>query len=141
MEAVTLAMLHCPYSYHSSDLFGCGGAALENASWPYGNLERSRRVLSKYYIRGGCSRLLESAIYDINTSIRIFKAVARWKHLNLHRIKGLKSSTHNNPKRGEVSKKRGFCASSAAATDGERPLQRPRIYLWYGTEWHHQRFY
>lgn len=152
MEAVTLAMLHLPYSYHSAEEGAaryyysshvgardscCGGAAEEDTPWSADPLERSRRVLSKYYMRGrsAASMLLYSAVQDINLSIRIFKSIPRWKHLNLSKIEGgppkppTKNSSGGNSKRS--------CASTV--TD-DRPFQRPRIYLWYGTEDHHRSF-
>lgn len=137
MEAVTLAMLNCPYQLHSSLQLGSylGGAAQETrrSPWPSNTLERSRRVLSKYYIRDGCSRIIESAIRDINTCIRVFSGISRWNHLHLHRLKG--------PPVKQQPKKRKWLASAAGNPFTGIPFQRPRVYLWYGTELHHQRMW
>jgi len=135
MEAVTLGMLNCPYSYHSSERFYCGGAAQEQANPSSDPLERSRHALSKYYIREGCSMLKYSAVQDINTSIRIFKGINRWKHIHLKRIKDPPKPRQPN----KSSNKRSWSTSSDDAYAADRPFQRPRIYLWYGTEWHHER--
>lgn len=165
MEAVTLAMLNCPYSYHSSEQWSAGGGAaavhvpgLSNSN----RLARARHTLSKYYVRGPArsSLLLYSAVQDINTSIRIFKNLTRWEHLNLKTIKGPpKPSNFNSTTSGTTaatttssSNKKRKAASgeantsfSAAKNQGDvttwiqpPPFQRPRVYLWYGTEWHHQ---
>lgn len=132
MEAVTLAMLNCPYRYHSSLELGnyIGGATEPNrhTQWPSRPLERSRRVLSKYYVHGGCSMLLTSAIHDINTSIRIFKDIGRWGKVQLTRIKGPNSKLKAT--------KRKLAGGESLF---EPSPQRPRIYLWYGTEPHHQK--
>ena len=134
MEAVTLAMLNCPYSYHSSAGSFCGGAALERTTWPSDYLERSRLTLSKYYIREASNMLLYSAVDDINTSIKIFQGIPRWKHIDLQRIVG--------PPRQHVYLKNNKRKGAAAEeTCFEPPFQRPRVYLWYGTEeWHHSHY-
>lgn len=148
MEAVTLALLNCPYRYHSSLELGAyvGGATQESkhAIWPEDPLARSRRVLSKYYIRDGCNRILTSAIYDINTSLRIFRGLARWNHVGLKRLKTPSSSHHKSNKHGgnkrKLSDANSAPSSPTSATSLYEPcVQRPRIYMWYGTELHHQK--
>lgn len=128
MEAVTLAMLNCPYSYHSSSGAFCGGAAREKTPWPLNDrLERSRRVLSKYYIPEASHMLLYSAVEDINTSIKIFKSLDRWKHVRLNQIIG-------PPRRPQKKRK------LTTETSSQGSFQRPRMYMWYGSEeWHHFR--
>ena len=145
MEAVTLAMLNCQYQYHSALQLGSylGGAAIETKRnpWPgHDRLERSRRALSKYYIRDGCSSIIPSAIHDINTSVRIFKGIGRWKHIHLHKLKDPykqyheKMSTSNKRKYGLLDS-----PSETSTAMWGAPFQRPRVYLWYGTELHHRR--
>jgi len=136
MEAVTLAMINCPYQYHSSVEIGSylGGAAIETKRnpWPANALGRSRRVLSKYYVRDGCSSIIDSAIHDINTCIRIFSNTRRWMHLEFHRIRGPPKPVQQP----QPPKKRKLLESSFVC---DRPFQRPRVFLWYGTELHHQK--
>jgi len=133
MEAVTLAMLHCPYRYHSElqlDSFWLEHAAAQDPTpWPTNPLQRARRVLQKYYDPDGCSRLIYSAKEDINTCIRIFKGITRWNSVPLKRLKG--------PPKPQQSKKRK--GDSTSMTSFLPAFQRPRIYLWYGTERHHQK--
>ena len=129
MEAVALAMLNCPYSYHSSAGSFSGGAALERVRRPSEPLERSRRALSKYYIPETSHMLLYSAVEDINASIKIFKGIPRWKNINLRLIVG-----PAKPRQYYCCKRKVTWEETSLA----RPFQRPRIYLWYGTEeWHH----
>jgi len=161
MEAVTLAMLHCSYRYHSAFLSeGLCGAAEEKEEeertttkpWPPSNengnidtLDRSRRTLSNYYIHcDRCTGLIDSARQDLNRCIRIFKGIDRWKHLNLERIKGppreaviLQNSTSNKRSWAEMSVGNGGVGGGGNLQDG---ATRPRIYLWYGMEKHHQKF-
>ena len=124
MEAVTLAMLNLPYSYHSSQQQtpqrycgggGGGGAAgglspvssSRSQPWSYvDGLKRSRFALRNYYVRleRNPLQIAKSAIQDINQLIRTFHGLQRWKHLPLKRIKSagghkpLSSSTsvHNH---------------------------------------------
>lgn len=129
MEAVTLAMLNCPYSYHSQSSFFCGGAAVEKTAWSPDPLERSRRAISKYYIPEASHMLLYTAVEDINYSIKIFKGIERWRKVHLRPIVG--------PPRPREKKRK---ATGEIVSDG--PFQRRRIYMWYGTEeWHRFRRY
>lgn len=159
MEAVTLAMLNCPYQYHSSFLFeGLCGAAEEETerttladAWPTDDtLERSRRTLSNYYVRHSealcsCTHVIDTAAKDINLCIRIFKGLDRWKHLNLQRIKG--PPKKKTPTAATLQKKKrswskmGGTSSWASSGGGGSAIQRPRIYMWYGTENYHRHFW
>jgi hypothetical protein len=164
MEAVTLAMLNCPFSYHSTQLmesyYSFGGAASPECShctdrtadhtcsccWSApGNdnerLQRGRRVLANYYIHSenipATSMLLKSAIQDINTCIRIFRGIPRWNNVHLRSIKTPPSSSQSQQL---VSHHKRSCSDDGTRGWTEyRPGQRPRIYLWYGTEEHHHR--
>lgn len=144
MEAVTLAMLNVPFAHHSSQAFIppyylSSGACTPRycCPWSYKNsLERSRVVLSKYYVRleNSPSLVARSAIQDINNCIRIFSALKRWKNLSLTRIKGLPTMQHVSSLQ-DGDRKRNY--SSLLDTPWKvRPFTRPRIYLWYGTETH-----
>ena len=140
MEAVTLALMNCPYKYHSSLQIGSyvGGAAQETRRdrWPISKLERSRKVLSKYYVRGCCYRLIPAAINDINTCMRIFKDLPRWSKVPLRRLKSPLQSMKT--KKGGTKRKTDKLEDATQANTWEQvPFQRPRIYLWYGTEHHH----
>lgn len=137
MEAVTLAMLNCPYSYHSSASSFCGGAA-KRERWPSDRLERSRLVLSKYYIRKASSMVLYSAVEDINTSIKIFQGLSRWKHVTLEPIVLPRKLIQRYLKHAKRKRKEVTAHENAYF---EPVFQRPRIYLWYGTEeWHRSRY-
>ena len=156
MEAVTLAMLNCPYQYHSSVQLGSyrGGAACpvdvrrrgRGMPWPSvveasllpETLQRSRRVLSKYYIRDGCSSIIHSAIDDINSCIRIFKGIRRWNNVEFHRLRGPPIYHPTSYPRPAAAKKRKQTEADSAFLCA-RPIQRPRVFLWYGTELHHQK--
>ena len=152
MESVALAMLNCPFRYHSSVQLGSyrGGAAspvdirsrggipwpLESSLLPL-TLQRARRVLSKYYIRDGCSSIIHSAIDDINTVIRIFKGIKQWNSVDFHRLRG--PAIHLTcPGRAKPPKKRKQKDVDSRFMCN-RPIQRPRVFLWYGTELHHQK--
>ncbi|KAL7534389.1 hypothetical protein ACHAXR_005835 [Thalassiosira sp. AJA248-18] len=147
MEAVTLAMLNVPFAHHSSQVFipsyylSTGACAAHHCCpWSYQNaLERSRVVLSKYYVRRGKSPSLavRSAVQDINNSIRIFSALRRWKHLSLTRIKAFPTLPQEVSSLGEGGHKRNY-SSLLDNPRKVRPFTRPRIYLWYGTEAHHK---
>jgi hypothetical protein len=135
MEAVTLAMLNCPYRFHSSIAIGCylGGAAQETNRnpWPSDDkLERSRRVISKYYVRNGCSKIIESAIHDINTCTRIFRGIKRWHGIDFHRI----PVSPKLPSHGKKRKAEDACLAYELPS-----VSRPRVFLWWGTELHHQK--
>mmetsp|Transcript_3842 Transcript_3842/g.7641 ORF Transcript_3842/g.7641 Transcript_3842/m.7641 type:complete len:527 (-) Transcript_3842:74-1654(-) len=135
MEAVTLGMLNCPYKFHSALTLGSylGGAAQDTSDWPTNNpLERARRALSKYYKYDGSARLEASAIFDINTSIRIFQNIPRWSDLDLQLL--------DEPARAPpASHKRKWETAAAQMTSSVTSgFQRPRVYLWYGTEMHHK---
>ena len=160
MEAVTLGMLNCPYTMHSSPHSYCGGAAVENPDldqgyqkWPSDALGRARKTLSKYYIREASHLLLSSAVDDINTSIKIFKNIDRWAHSVLLRpiigpsrpmnsMVNTKGFGDGKPGRvGKKTKKRQLGWSNIAGHNGNggQPFhKRPRMYLWWGSEdWHY----
>jgi histone deacetylase 6 len=139
MEAVTLAMLNCPYSYHSSSSAFCGGAAVEKTvPWPTNPLKRSRKVLSKYYIRECSNMLLYSAVEDLNTCIKIFRGIDRWSHLPLKTIVGPVQKSRPKKRKVSSSTEGGGSGTSSYSDPTTYRFQRPRVYMWYGTEeWHH----
>ena len=146
MEAVTLAMLNCPYSYHSSsssESAFCGGAAVEKTvPWPLDRLKRSRKVLSKYYIRKCSTMLLYSAVEDLNTCIKIFRSIDRWSHLHLKPIVGPQNKQQpRHHQKKKLKRKASATEENGSLSDTSmyhNPFQRPRVYMWYGTEeWHH----
>lgn len=139
MEAVTLAMLNCPYSYHSSSTSYCGGSAVERPEgprWPLDPLGRARKTLSKYYIRQASHLLIHSAVDDINTSIKIFKSLERWMNVCLRPIvPPNKLKSHH--KSHEKKKRKLGCGQTDSSNMNGRSSQRPRMYLWWGSEdWH-----
>jgi acetoin utilization deacetylase AcuC-like enzyme len=148
MEAVTLAMLNLPFFCHSgqemlpiySSCTSSGAAEpAPNAPFqvwsPENALDRSRHVLSKYYVRleSLSLQLSKSAVNDINNSIRIFHGLRRWKHLPLKLIYD-PSSYLSGHKRAHYETYPYYAAYGAV---WPIPFARPRIYLWYGTEKHH----
>lgn len=146
MEACTIAMLNCPFRYHTNGSY-FGGAALDSPSlalpWTAStSLERSRRILSKYYTSGGRAPLVASAINDINTCIRIFKREPRWKNVTLKKLRAPPKLETQHQQHQRKRKEFGSPASSYALPldngIGDRPLQRRRVYMWYGTELHHK---
>lgn len=152
MEAVTLALLNLPFSRHSGQEMlptfarsTSGGAAEPSPEKPFqiwsreNALDRSRQVLSKYYIRleSIALQLAKSAVTDINSSVRIFHGLRRWKHLPLKLIHGGADSSleFSGHKRAHYE----ICpfAGATNATVWPIPFARPRLNLWYGTEKHH----
>ena len=156
MEAVTLALLNYPYEYYSSV---CGPAtgtrAIAAATTPkeptLDRLSQARMVLSKWYRRDiACTcKLQYCSVLDINMSIRIFKSLERWSNVPLQYITVPPKSkwtmppritiiaTTKNKKRKHL-KKHNESRYNWTTTATESPLQRQRVYLWYGTEHHHQ---
>ncbi|CAJ1952008.1 unnamed protein product [Cylindrotheca closterium] len=145
MEGVTLAMLNLPYSYSSGTnsgfyQFTASGAAAPSPDdpdqvWtPRNALARSRRVLSQYYVRleSVSLQLEKSAVRDINSSIRIFEAIRRWKHVPLKSIRVPNTSPQI------IGQKHGR-QKQPISDEWPIPYARPKIYMWYGTEAHHQK--
>ena len=89
--------------------------------------------------------LLYSAVEDLNTCIKIFRSIDRWSHLHLKPIVGPQKKQQSRHHKKQLKRKASATEengngslSDTSMYEYHNPFQRPRVYMWYGTEeWHH----
>lgn len=128
MEAVSLALLESSFEYHSLNMRQRSCQTSRPSPSPNA-LDRSRKVLQRYFSRNKQRNSVKaSAVDDINKSIRIFQGLPVWSNVALRCVKQNRTKPSKAPNR---KRKRH---DSHARLVHHRPHQRPRIYLWYGTD-------